>query len=305
MSYHHKRPSQNTPIFSRRESNAPMPSVRRVKVLGLVIVMIVVTMLFYTSSKRQQGEIDGEHAGDFYSKTKSALERMPVGGGASTAGKGKSAGTGSKENEDIAKAMAEQLKLAAQVAKDNANAKAPKPDPPSKVVGVGNAAEGANKKSVDKKKNGPGEAQVPMKEEKSKDDENVKAELNSILKKSTIIIFSKSYCPHSARAKGILLEKYIIDPKPYVVELDKHKLGLELQARLADLTGRKTVPNVLINGVTIGGGDEVAALDSSRTLIEKITTLGGKKIAEAKLRPLEDTKEKPAEAAKDGVRGLR
>ncbi|KAK2626859.1 hypothetical protein QTJ16_004034 [Diplocarpon rosae] len=266
-----------------------MPSVRRVKVLGLVIVMIVVTMLFYTSSQRQQGGIDGEHAGDFYSKTKSALERMPVGGGASTAGKGKSAGTGSKENEDIAKAMAEQLKLAAQVAKDNANAKAPKPDPPSKVVGVGNAAEGANKKSVDKKKNGPGEAQVPMKEEKSKDDENVKAELNSILKKST----------------SILLEKYIIDPKPYVVELDKHKLGLELQARLADLTGRKTVPNVLINGVTIGGGDEVAALDSSRTLIEKITTLGGKKIAEAKLRPLEDTKEKPAEAAKDGVRGLR
>ncbi|PBP22084.1 hypothetical protein BUE80_DR007059, partial [Diplocarpon rosae] len=297
MSYHHKRPLQNTPIFSRRESNATMPSVRRVKVLGLVIVMIVVTMLFYTSSQRQQGEIDGEHAGDFYSKTKSALERMPVGGGASTAGKGKSAG--SKENEDIAKAMAEQLKLAAQVAKDNANAKAPKPDPPSKVVGIGNAAEGAKKNSVDRKKNGPGEAQVPIKEEKSKDDENVKAEFNSILKKSTIIIFSKSYCPHSARAKGILLEKYIIDPKPYVVELDQHKLGLELQARLADLTGRKTVPNVLINGITIGGGDEVAALDSSRTLIEKITTLGGKKIAEAKLRPLEDTKGKPAEAVND------
>ncbi|CAL3963793.1 hypothetical protein PZA11_001307 [Diplocarpon coronariae] len=281
-----------------------MPSMRRVKVFGVFIVLLVITMLFYTSSQRQEGDIDGQHAGDFYSKTKSALERTPVGGGASTAGKGKGAGTGSKEYEEVLKAMAEQLKVAAQVAKDNANAKAPKPDPPSKVVGIGSAADGAEKNAVGRKKSGPSEAQVPLKE-KSKDDENVEAEFNSILKKSAIIIFSKSYCPHSARAKGILLEKYIIDPKPYVVELDLHELGLELQAKLADLTGRNTVPNVLINGITIGGGDEVAALDSSRTLIEKIMTLGGKKIVEAKLRPIADTKEQPTEAVRDAARGLR
>jgi glutaredoxin len=105
---------------------------------------------------------------------------------------------------------------------------------------------------------------------------------------STVIIFSKSYCPHSRRAKGILLDKYIIDPTPFVVELDLHPLGARLQALLADSTTRRTVPNVLINGVSIGGGDEVAQLDSTRTLIEKVQDLGGKKILDVRLRPIKD-----------------
>ena len=100
----------------------------------------------------------------------------------------------------------------------------------------------------------------------------------------TVIIFSKSYCPHSKRAKGILLEHYTIDPKPFVVELDQHPLGLNLQARLAEITGRRTVPNVLINGVSIGGGDEVAELDAADSLASKIKELGGKRMIE--VRPI-------------------
>jgi glutaredoxin len=103
-----------------------------------------------------------------------------------------------------------------------------------------------------------------------------------------VIIFSKSYCPHSRRAKGILLEKYIIDPAPHVVELDLHPLGARLQALLADSTGRRTVPNVLINGVSIGGGDEVVQFDTSHTLIEKVQDLAGKKMLDVRLRPIED-----------------
>ena len=102
-----------------------------------------------------------------------------------------------------------------------------------------------------------------------------------------VIIFSKSYCPHSKRAKNILLEKYIIDPAPYVVELDQHELGPQLQAKLADLTGRKTVPNVLIQAVSIGGGDDVAELDAKKTLLGKIKTLGGKRILDVRERPAE------------------
>lgn len=83
-----------------------------------------------------------------------------------------------------------------------------------------------------------------------------------------------------------MLEKYVIEPKPYVVELDKHELGLALQARLADLTGRRTVPNVLINGVSIGGGDEIAELDVRRQLIDKINDLGGNKMITVKERPV-------------------
>lgn len=67
------------------------------------------------------------------------------------------------------------------------------------------------------------------------------------------------------------------------MELDQHELGSGLQAHLAKSTGRTTVPNVLINGKSIGGGDEVAALDTGGTLIEKVKSMGGKRIMEAKL----------------------
>ena len=73
-----------------------------------------------------------------------------------------------------------------------------------------------------------------------------------------------------------------------MVELDQHPLGAGLQALLADSTGRRTVPNVLINGVSVGGGDEVAQLDSSHTLIEKVRDLGGKKMLDVRLRPIAD-----------------
>lgn len=44
------------------------------------------------------------------------------------------------------------------------------------------------------------------------------------------------------------------------------------------MTGRRTVPNVMVNGKSIGGGDDVAELDRDKTLAEKIKTLGGKRV---------------------------
>ena len=145
------------------------------------------------------------------------------------------------------------------------------------------------------------------KEEKveSKEEHEVEMELNSILKKgpstsksmlcteedkvifvnlwNIVIIFSKSYCPFSAKAKRILLEKYTIVPAPYVVELDTHPLGPGLQAALAKSTGRRTVPNVLVSGRSIGGGDDIEALDAGGGLLEKVKGMAGKRIMEAKL----------------------
>lgn len=94
-----------------------------------------------------------------------------------------------------------------------------------------------------------------------------------------MVIFSKSYCPYSKRAKGILLEKYVIEPTPHVVELDLHPLGAKMQARLGEMTGRKTVPNVMVYGQSIGGGDDVAEMDRQKTLAAKITSLGQDGIA--------------------------
>ncbi|KAJ2987560.1 hypothetical protein NUW58_g4437 [Xylaria curta] len=116
-------------------------------------------------------------------------------------------------------------------------------------------------------------------EEEANEDSEVETTLRQILKKSPVVIFSKTYCPYSKRAKGVLLEKYIIEPAPYVVELDEHPLGSKLQALLAEKTGRKTVPNILVDGVSVGGGDDIAGLDTRKTLIDKFKSLGGKKLS--------------------------
>jgi len=78
------------------------------------------------------------------------------------------------------------------------------------------------------------------------------------------------------------LDKYSIVPAPHVEELDVNHLGAKLQAALLKMTGRRTVPNVLINGKSIGGGDDIAALDQSDKLVAKIQEMGGKRIMEAK-----------------------
>ncbi|TVY87975.1 Monothiol glutaredoxin [Lachnellula willkommii] len=286
-----------TTPFLKRSTN--MPSMRRIKVFGLLVVLFVITVLFYTGSLRQNSPQDSRTAGDFYDRTVNALNNKKPAGGTS-------------DDDQVAAAMAKSLKEAAQVAKDNANAKAPKPDPPSIVLGVGSAAEGAREeKSVAgrKKFTTSGEAQEPIKDNvETKEDHDIEVELNSILKKSPIIIFSKSYCPHSKRAKDILLEKYIINPAPFVVELDKHELGPRLQAKLAELTGRSTVPNVLINAVSIGGGDDVAELDAKHTLISKVKDLGGGKMVDVRERPVgeeADKSELKSEPKAKSPHGLR
>ena len=85
-------------------------------------------------------------------------------------------------------------------------------------------------------------------------------------------------------AKAILLGRYRIVPAPFVVELDEHPLGPQLQAELERTTGRRTVPNVLISGKSIGGGDDVAALDVGGELVNKVRSMAGRRIMEASLQ---------------------
>lgn len=86
------------------------------------------------------------------------------------------------------------------------------------------------------------------------------------------------------KAKTILLDKYNIVPSPFVVELDEHPLGLKLQNLLAENTDRRTVPNIMVSGRSIGGGDEISALHEEGKLIDKIRSLGDKRIMEVSLK---------------------
>jgi hypothetical protein len=48
------------------------------------------------------------------------------------------------------------------------------------------------------------------------------------------------------------------------------------------MTGRRTVPNVLLMGKSIGGGDEMQALDDEGALVDKFRELGGSRITDIK-----------------------
>ena len=69
-----------------------------------------------------------------------------------------------------------------------------------------------------------------------------------------------------------------------MVELDEHPIGLKLQEILADTTGRRTVPNVMVIGKSIGGGDQVQELDETDTMIETIKKLGDTRITKVARR---------------------
>ncbi|KAK7745057.1 hypothetical protein SLS53_003292 [Cytospora paraplurivora] len=262
-----------------------MPSPRRLRLLLIGVVAIVITTLVYTSHMRQSQVPDTRTFSDFYGRTKSGLNRAHSGEQQqqivpdSKGGKDKN-GDGEVDEEDaqMAKEMSERLKAAEVKAKDAANAKAPKPDAPEKVIGIGNSAAGQDK-TKDKAGN-------RLEENEAEENHEVETTINEILKKSPVIVFSKTYCPFSKRAKGLLLEKYSITPEPYVVELDIHPLGKQIQDKLGKMTGRKTVPNIMINGKSIGGSDDIAQMDTNHELVDKIRTLGsvGGKTVEVKER---------------------
>ncbi|KAL6878612.1 thioredoxin-like protein [Trichoderma novae-zelandiae] len=260
-----------------------MPSPRRMRLLMVAVVITVVFVLFYSSGMEPEADVSFK---GFYEKTKEAMERGTARGQAVINSKtGERAGhipadkdgDGDIDEDDkvAAQELQERLQAVAQEAKDKANEKSPKPDIPSKIIGVGSSAEGQEKKDQVAKVGGDvGERVKSEAKEETKEEHEAEVEMNSILKKSPVIIFSKSYCPFSKRAKGILLEKYTITPEPFVVELDEHRLGPHLQDYLLKKTGRRTVPNILINGVSIGGSDDIVALDNEDKLVAKVRDLG-------------------------------
>ncbi|KAK2058944.1 glutaredoxin [Colletotrichum caudatum] len=268
-----------------------MPSQRQLRTLLVGVLIGVVFVLFYTSSLRAEEVKDERTIQDFYYKTVNGLRhKQPPDQAVLDQNKPKAVGhvpvdkdadgDVDADDEKLAKDMAGRLKAAEEKAKELANKKSPlKPDAPSEVVGKGNSAAGQDKKEkTGAGKDGAKDSGDVEKKTESNEEHAVEVELNSILKKSPVIIFSKSYCPYSKKAKALLLEKYSIDPAPFVVELDQHPLGPQLQAFLGQKTGRKTVPNILVNSVSIGGGDDIVELDHQKKLVPKIVDLGQKKV---------------------------
>ena len=73
---------------------------------------------------------------------------------------------------------------------------------------------------------------------------------------ATVQIYSTVYCPFCIRAKALLRSKGV-DFEEIDVTDDP-----ELREKMVELAGgRRTVPEIFINGKIIGGYDELRALD--------------------------------------------
>ena len=70
-----------------------------------------------------------------------------------------------------------------------------------------------------------------------------------------VTIYTTSYCPYCTRAKALLTKKQAafneID-----VSSDQAKRDW-----LVEATGQRTVPQIFINGKSVGGSDDIYALD--------------------------------------------
>jgi len=76
-------------------------------------------------------------------------------------------------------------------------------------------------------------------------------------------VYTTTYCPFCARAKSLLKGKGVAFDEIDVTDDD------ELRAKMIEKSGgRRTVPEIFINGRLIGGFDELKALDDSGKLAD-------------------------------------
>ena len=71
-----------------------------------------------------------------------------------------------------------------------------------------------------------------------------------------VIMYTSAYCPYCANAERLLTSKGVI-------EISKIRIDLEPVQRVEMMqkTGRRTVPQIYIDGQHIGGFDELRILD--------------------------------------------
>ena len=78
-----------------------------------------------------------------------------------------------------------------------------------------------------------------------------------------VIVYSGPFCPYCTKAKA-LLDKKNVTYEDFNVKEDADKL----QEMLEKSGGRKTIPQIFINGRHIGGCDDLYALNDAGKLDE-------------------------------------
>ncbi|GAA6140200.1 glutaredoxin 3 [Hydrogenophaga sp. 5NK40-0174] len=71
-----------------------------------------------------------------------------------------------------------------------------------------------------------------------------------------VTIYSSDYCPFCTRAKALLKARGVDDYEEIVVDGKP-----DVRAKMTDMTGRTSVPQIFIGDRHVGGCDDLYALD--------------------------------------------
>lgn len=81
-----------------------------------------------------------------------------------------------------------------------------------------------------------------------------------------VVIYTTSYCPYCTRAKSLLSQKQAAFREVNVEERQ------DLRDWLVERSGQRTVPQVFVNGRSLGGFTDIAALDRKGELDKLLAT---------------------------------
>ena len=81
------------------------------------------------------------------------------------------------------------------------------------------------------------------------------------MSKANVLMYCTRVCPYCVRAESLLKRKGI-------QEIENIRIDLQPDSRIQmmEKTGRRTVPQIYINGVHVGGYDDLEAMDRTGEL---------------------------------------
>ncbi|GAA5913717.1 hypothetical protein JCM8208_003864 [Rhodotorula glutinis] len=101
----------------------------------------------------------------------------------------------------------------------------------------------------------------------------LEVQVERMVRRVPVVVFSKTTCPYSKRAKE-RLERLGLRPAMHVVEVDQRPDMPQLKALLRRRTNHATWPNIIVGSRSIGGADDLERLLDSGELGEMLDEVG-------------------------------
>ncbi|KPV72788.1 uncharacterized protein RHOBADRAFT_17525 [Rhodotorula graminis WP1] len=94
-----------------------------------------------------------------------------------------------------------------------------------------------------------------------------------MVRRVPVVVFSKTTCPYSKRAKA-RLESLGLRPAMHVVEVDQRPDMPQLHGLLRRRTNHATWPNIIVGSRSIGGADDLERLLANGELGDMLDEVG-------------------------------